>query len=131
MMVAAFLALAVLRQPSTDSLDLEEFRERVQPIFLKKKEGHARCVVCHSRAATPFRLQPLPARGASWTDQETRLNFEAASKLVTRGKPLESRLLRMPLAEEAGGTGFHPGGKHWQSTDDPDFQALVEWVRGH
>jgi hypothetical protein len=131
MTIAALLALSVLQPPSTDSLDLQLFRTRIQPIFLKKKEGHARCIVCHTRATTPFRLQPLRAKGATWTDEETRLNFEAAAKLVAPGKPLESRLLRMPLVEEAGGTAFHPGGKHWESTDDPDFQALFEWVRGH
>jgi hypothetical protein len=130
MTIASLLAFAMLQQSAPSPLDLELFRARVQPIFLKKKEGHARCIVCHSRATTPFRLQPLPARGASWTDEETRLNFEAAAKLVAPGKPLESRLLRMPLVEEAGGTSFHPGGKHWESTEDPDFRALAEWVRG-
>jgi hypothetical protein len=36
----------------------------------------------------------------------------------------------MPLAEAAGGTAFHPGGKHWTSQDDPEWQALADWVRG-
>mgnify|MGYP003694517429 CR=1 FL=1 len=42
--------------------------------------------------------------------------------------PLKSRLLTMPLAHEAGGTEFHPGGKHWDSQDDPEWKALADWV---
>jgi hypothetical protein len=46
------------------------------------------------------------------------------------GNPMRSRLLTMPLAEEAGGVSFHPGGKHWTSTDDPEFRVLAAWVNG-
>ena len=35
----------------------------------------------------------------------------------------------MPLAHEAGGTEFHPGGKHWESQSDPEWKALSEWVK--
>jgi hypothetical protein len=35
----------------------------------------------------------------------------------------------MPLAHEAGGNSFHPGGKHWESQSDPEWQSLAEWVR--
>ena len=41
------------------SLDYAFFKERVQPIFLEKRPGHARCVTCHSHGAPP--LQPLAA----------------------------------------------------------------------
>ena len=34
----------------------------------------------------------------------------------------------MPLAHEAGGTEFHPGGKHWESQSDPEWKALAAWV---
>ena len=111
-------------------LDFEAFRARVEPLFLHKREGLARCVVCHTRATTPFRLQVLPPGRASWSEEESRSNFEAAGRLVAPGDPLASRLLLMPLAEEAGGTSFHPGGKHWESQDDPEWQSLADWVRG-
>ena len=45
-----------------------------------------------------------------------------------RRVPLKSRLLTMPLAHEAGGTEFHPGGKHWESQNDPEWKALAAWV---
>jgi hypothetical protein len=110
-------------------LDFELFRTQIEPLFLEKREGHARCVVCHTRATTPFRLQVLPAGRSSWNEEESRMNFEAAARLVTPGEPLRSRLLLMPLAEEAGGTSFHPGGKHWESQDDAEWQSMADWVR--
>jgi hypothetical protein len=58
------------------------------------------------------------------------MNFEAATRLMAPGDPLRSRLLLMPLAEEAGGTSFHPGGKHWTSQDDAEWQTLAGWARG-
>ncbi len=123
------LTLALLQQsPPSAPLDFQVFQTRIQPIFLAKREGHARCVVCHTRATTPFRLQPLAPGSASWSDEESRRNFEAASRLVVSGQPLSSRLLTMPLAEEAGGSSFHPGGKHWEAQDDPEWRALSGWV---
>ena len=35
----------------------------------------------------------------------------------------------MPLTHEAGGTEFHPGGKHWESQSDPEWKALADWVK--
>jgi hypothetical protein len=115
---------------SAPALDYEAFRARVEPIFLQKRPGLARCVVCHTRTTTPFRLQVLSPKSSSWTEAESRLNFEAASRLVAPGDPASSRLLLMPLAEHSGGTAFHPGGKHWESKDDPEWQQLADWVRG-
>ena len=39
------------------SLDYEEYRTRVEPIFLKKREGGVRCYDCHSTLTTRLRLQ--------------------------------------------------------------------------
>ena len=125
----ALLTLALLQgAPPPPDLDFGTFRDRIQPIFLKKRDGHARCVVCHTRATTPFRLQPLAKGSDTWTEEEMRQNFEAAGRLVAPGKPLSSRLLLMPLAEDAGGTAFHPGGKHWESQADPEWRTLASWV---
>jgi hypothetical protein len=125
----SLLVLALLQQaPRSASLDFEVFRTRVQPIFLEKREGHARCVVCHTRATTPFRLQPLSPGSTSWNDEESRRNFTAAERFVVPGEPLRSRLLTMALAEEAGGAAFHPGGKHWESRDDSEWRTLADWV---
>jgi hypothetical protein len=111
------------------ALDFETFRTRVQPILLDKRTGLARCYVCHSQG-TPFRLQALSSGSASWNDEESRRNFEAIQRLVVPGDPVSSRLLMMPLATEAGGDPFHPGGKRWTSRDDPEWQMLAKWVNG-
>ena len=75
-------------------------------------------------------MQPLPPGRTMWNDEESRRNFEVVRDLVVPGNPLASRLLMMPLAGEAGGDTFHPGGKHWTSRDDPEWQILAAWVRG-
>jgi hypothetical protein len=113
---------------SRRALDFEAFKSRVQPIFLDKRAGFARCYVCHSQG-TPFRLQPLPAGATSWTDAESRQNFDAIQRLVVPGDPSSSRLLMMPLATAAGGDPFHPGGKRWTSKEDAEWQMLAAWVR--
>lgn len=119
---------ALAADPTATSLDFEAFRTRVQPILLNRRKGHARCYACHAQG-TPFRLQPLAPGSSSWSEEESRRNFEAVQRVVVPGAPLRSRLLTMPLAAEAGGTDFHPGGKHWASQDDPEWQLLADWVR--
>jgi hypothetical protein len=109
-------------------LDYPFFKERVQPIFLKKRPGHARCVVCHDHRIPP--LQPLDPNAGAWTEEQSRKNFIAWRQFVVPGEPLKSRMLLHPLAERAGGDRFHAGGKHWTSQDDPEWQTLAEWVRG-
>jgi hypothetical protein len=114
---------------TTPTLDFEYFRTRVQPVFLAKRDGHARCYACHSQGTT-MRLQPLSAGSTTWNEAESRKNFEAVVKMVMPGDPIQSRLLMHPLALEAGGTLFHNGGKHWNSRDNPEWRTLAGWVRG-
>ena len=113
--------------PTPSALDFATFRDRVQRVFLDKRAGLARCYVCHSQG-TPFRLQPLGEGRRTWTDEESRKNFEAVQRLVVAGKPEASRLLLMPLAHDAGGTPFHPGGKRWTAMTDPEWKELAQWV---
>jgi YVTN family beta-propeller protein len=115
--------------PASTTLDYDAFKTRVQPIFLTKRPGHARCYACHSQG-TPLRLQRLSAGEASWSDEESRRNFEAVQRVVVPGDPLRSKLLTHPLAAEAGGDHFHGGGKHWYSQSDAEWQTLAAWVRG-
>src|SRR5690242_7986051 len=115
----------------SSSLDFEFFKTKVQPIFLAKRPGHARCVACHAGETAPavFRLQPLSVGSATWDDEQSRKNFEATLRVVTPGD-LKSPLLVHPLAETAGGDFFHSGGKHFNSQSDPEWQILKEWVFG-
>ena len=120
---------AVSQQPaSSAALDYEFFKTQVQPIFLARRPGHARCIACHG-SGTPLRLQPLSAGTTNWNDEESRKNFEAVRRVVVPGN-VRSRLLVHPLAEEAGGDFYHNGGKHWSSQNDPEWQTLKSWVLG-
>jgi hypothetical protein len=127
-----FLPLAILAAGTlaAQSLDFEIYRTRVEPIFLKKRPGHARCVVCHSANNSAFRLQALPEGATAWTLEQSKQNFESVSRLVKPGDPADSRLLKHPLAEEAGGDDFHGGGQQFKSQSDPDWQTIADWVRG-
>ena len=114
-------------QPAAAALDFETFRTQVQPILLHKREGLARCYVCHSQG-TPLVLQQLSPGATMWNEEQSRKNFEVIRRVVVPGSPQKSRLLMMPLAEDAGGIAFHPGGKHWTSQNDPEFRVLAAWV---
>jgi hypothetical protein len=129
-LIAALLGAAsnAVAQESA-SPDFGFFRARVEPIFLAKRKGLARCYVCHSQG-TPYRLQPLQPGKSAWSEQESRLNYEATLRFVAASNPFESRLITMPLAAEAGGIAFHPGGKHWESRDAPEIQTIAAWMRG-
>ena len=111
------------------NLDFETYKTRVEPIFLKKRPGHARCVVCHEANNSAFRLQPKPADGAGWTEEQSRRNFENVSHLVKPGDPKASKLLIHPLAPDAGGDEFHGGGWQFVSQKDPDWMTIADWVR--
>ena len=110
------------------SLDYEFFKTRVQPIFVARRPGHARCVACHA-SGTPLRLQPLAPGSTTWSEEDSRRNFEAVRRVVVPGS-VKSRLLVHVLAEEAGGDFYHNGGKHWSAQDDPEWQTLKAWVLG-
>jgi hypothetical protein len=129
MWVILFFALNLQAPAPAADLDFEVFKSQVQPLLLEKRPGHARCYVCHS-TGTAFRLQALSPGAKTWNDEQSQKNFEAVKRVVLPGVPLKSRLLTMPLAHEAGGVAFHPGGKHWTSQDDPEWRALAAWVNG-
>src|ERR1700674_6122183 len=145
-----FAALAVLTMMSTSqpaaqkpsastaapSPDFEFFKSRVEPIFLKKRPGHARCYVCHevesggNGGGTAFHLEKLSPGSTFWSEEQSRRNFEVVSRLVNPDEPLSSLLLKHPLARDAGGDISHGGGRQFASQNDPDWLTLAEWVRG-
>ena len=129
-MLAAGMLLALRSASPADtvSLDYNFFKERVQPIFLKHRQGHARCVTCHSHGSP--QLQPLAAGASTWSEEQSRQNFAMWKLFVVPGNPMKSTLLLHPLAAAAGGDHFHAGGKHWKSQDDPEWQTLSAWVQG-
>jgi len=113
------------------ALDYEFFKTRVQPVFLEKRPGHTRCVVCHSeRSNNAFRLEKRSPGAATWSEEQSRRNFEMVAKLVNPGDPDTSRLLLHPLGPEGGGDVFHSGGRQFASKRDPAWRMLAAWVNG-
>jgi hypothetical protein len=117
-------------EASAPSLDFQFFEARVEPIFLKKRADHTLCYSCHSINNSSFRLVKLSPGSTSWTEEQSRRNFQNVSQLVVPGDPTLSVLLMRPLAPEAGGYPFHSGGRQFESKNDPDWLTLAEWVRG-
>ena len=133
-MIVLWALTALLTQhpaaSQTAALDFEYFRSEVQPVFLQRKEGFTRCVVCHAGEGRVGFLEELSQGATTWDEAQSRSNFESVSRLVTPGNPLASRLLMHPLEPEAGGDEFHNGGRQFSSQEDPDFQTLAAWVSG-
>jgi hypothetical protein len=127
--IAVALPAAVSAQPKPE-LDYGFYKSRVEPIFLAKKDGHTRCVVCHSDSNNNFHLERLGSGANAWTEEQSRRNFEMVAKLVNPGDPGSSLLTQHPLAPEAGGHAFHSGGRQFESKDDADWKTLVAFVNG-
>lgn len=119
---------------SAQSLDYEVFKTRIQPIFLERRSpNHARCYACHEKTKHPggLSLESLSPGSSSWTEEQSRRNFQAVSKMVVPGNLTMSMFPHHPLAPEAGGDErIHSGGRQFESQDDPDFQTIAEWVLG-
>jgi hypothetical protein len=118
--------------PSTaasPSLDYEFFKTKVEPVFLTKRPGHTRCVVCHTQNNAPFHLVKLSPGANAWTEQQSRQNFQLIQKVAIPGS-LDSPIVHHPLAEQAGGDPHHGGGQQFESQNDPAWQALKAFVMG-
>jgi hypothetical protein len=138
--VAACLVLATAApsrqagsQPASStasvSLDYEFFKNKVEPVFLTKRPGHARCVVCHTVNNAPFHLAPLSPGSTTWDEEQSRRNFELVQRVAAPGI-MDSPLVKHPLAHEAGGDAHHGGGQQFGSQQDPDWLTLKAFVSG-
>jgi hypothetical protein len=117
--------------PSTapPSLNYEFFKAKVEPVFLAKRPGHTRCVVCHTTNNAPFHLVRLSPGSTAWNEEQSRRNFQLVQKVVVPGYE-GSKLVAHPLAEQAGGDPHHGGGQQFSSQDDPEWQTLKAFVLG-
>ena len=111
------------------SLDYEFFKTRVEPVFVTKRDGHTRCVVCHTQNNAPFHLVPLSSGSKSWNEEQSRQNFQLIQRVAIPGS-MDSPLIHHPLAQEAGGDPHHGGGQQFTSQQDPAWQTLKAFVMG-
>jgi hypothetical protein len=116
------------QQPAAPDLNYEYFKAKVEPIFLKKRPGHARCISCHGQG-TPLRLQALAPGATTWTEEESRKNFNVIKRVAQPGN-LKSRLLTHALEEQAGGDFYHNGGKHFANQNDQEWLVLKAFIMG-
>ena len=129
-LAVAVALLAVPTSAGAQALSYEVFKASVQPIFLKKRPGHTRCIVCHAGANNAMRLTPLRPGATNFTEEQSRTNFETVSRIVVPGKPMESHFLTHPLDPHFGGGMYHSGGRQFETTDDPDWKNMAAWVNG-
>ena len=130
-LVAMMLPVLLVGQARAQTLDYDYYKTQVEPIFLQKRGGHARCYMCHAeRSNNAFRLETLSPGANFWTEEQSRRNFATVSRLVVPGKPEQSLLLLHPLAPEAGGSAYHSGGRQFESREDAGWRILARWVRG-
>src|SRR3984893_18852973 len=129
--VAAFVLPSANFASQAATLDYDYFKAKVQPIFLTKRPGHARCVMCHADANNMLRLQKLPEGQTAWSEDDTRKNFDTVSKIVGAvDDPLTAKILLHPLAPEAGGDAFHSGGRQVAHKNDPLWKTIAAWANG-
>lgn len=135
LLLAAGIALAqtqTIAAPASSaspSLDYDFFKTRVEPVFLTKRTGHTRCVVCHTQNNAPFHLVPLTSGNTTWNEQQSRQNFQLIQRVAIPGS-MDSPLVHHPLAQEAGGDPHHGGGQQFTSQQDPAWQTLKAFVMG-
>ena len=126
--------------PSTDAATLqvpfEFYRQSVEPLFLRPRgypgstSGRPACVMCHVwQTNVRFSLEEPTetSDGGAWTEAQSRRNYEMVTQLVNASDPESSRFLLKPLAPVAGGL-RHTGGNYWDSTQDPEYQVLLDWI---
>jgi hypothetical protein len=130
LLAAAAALLAVPDCANSQSLDFGVYQSTIEPIFLTKRPGHTRCVVCHGGATNAFSLVRLAPGVNAYNETQSRKNFAVVSHLVVPGKPEDSHLLMYPLVPEEGGAAYHSGGRQWPSKSDPNWQAIARWVKG-
>ena len=114
------------------SSDVETYRKTVESVFMKERggttPGMAACVMCHTWQTKVRLTLETPATDAGWTNEQSRKNFDVVTRLVNTANPESSRLLRKPLAADAGGLG-HTGGTYWSSRTDPEYVAVLKWIQ--
>lgn len=130
LLAAVFVQQLPAAPASFPTLDYSFFKEKVQPIFLTKRPGHARCYVCHRGEGGTNYLQPLSSGASTWNEEQSRKNFDSVRRYVIPGNPEGSRLLIHPLAEAAGGDDFHGGGRQFASRETPEWRTIAAWIRG-
>src|SRR5438093_4201935 len=94
-------------QPSPPGLSFEFYRAHVEPIFLARRAGHARCYACHAlgagegNAPAAKRLEILSPANTTGIEGQSEKKFDPDRKRGFTGNPFTSRALLHPLSDKA------------------------------
>jgi cellulose synthase operon protein C len=116
-------------------LSFSTFRKKVNPLFYQAGDDQQACANCHGNHTILRIAEADKARGAS--AEQLMINYNSALKVVNLGEPEASLILRKPRSPHGAGgadpsspTGLtHVGGTRWESTETPDYRAILDWVR--
>lgn len=97
---------------------LSTFATEVQPALVEH------CAPCH--LGRRFGFASLERAGASFTDAETRANYEVFLEVISLDAPDESRLLQKGLGAARGGIS-HAGGSVLETTDAV-YATFADWI---
>ncbi len=115
--------------------NFDYYRQNIEPMFARPRGypnggGSPACVMCHSwQTGLRLALEDMTETpdGWTWTAGQSQANYDVVTKLVNASDPASSKLLTKPLAPQAGGEG-HSGGSFWESTSDPEYQVVLQWI---
>ena len=89
LLLAALLGQQPAAPPASPALDYEFYKARVEPLFLEKREGHARCVTCHGAngagdgpASVGLTPRPRDFRDPAWQAKVTDAHIE---EIIAKG----------------------------------------------
>jgi hypothetical protein len=115
--------------------NFDYYRQNIEPMFARPRGypdggGSPACVMCHSwQTSLRFALADMTETpdGWAWTPGQSQANYDVVTQLVNASDPASSKLLTKPLSPQAGGEG-HSGGSYWESTSDPEYQVVLQWI---
>jgi len=117
--------------------DYETFRRTVNPYFyqVSARDNNA-CANCHATHRI-LRLAEPPEKGQPVSEQALKQNYQSLLKVIDVYEPESSLVLRKPRSPSGQGendpsspTGLtHVGGTRWTGTEDPAYQAILQWIR--
>jgi len=118
-----------------ERVNFDFYRQNIEPMFVRPRgypdqDGNGSCVMCHTwQTSLRFALEDMTetSDGWGWTPGQSAINYQVVTQLVNASDPTSSKLLAKPLSARAGGLG-HTGGDYWDSTDDPEYQVVLQWI---
>jgi hypothetical protein len=76
-------------QAASPTLDYQFFKDKVQAVFLHKREGHTRCVACHTvNNVMTMHLVPLSPGATTWNEEQSLATRTACYSSIRLPKQL-------------------------------------------